>query len=81
VAVDAIHALAVGVDQVRAGFVVGLEVLVVEAGPLAQLAVPGLERFGGLTASATSASTRARISVIFSSVGLVERLGDEGVIG
>ena len=44
---DPLDALAVGVDQVRAGLVVGLQVLVVEAGPLAQLAVPGLELLGG----------------------------------
>ena len=46
--VDALDALAVGVDQVGAGLVVGLEVLVVEARALAQLAVPGLERLGRL---------------------------------
>ena len=40
---DALDALAVGVDEVRAGLVVGLQVLVVEARPLAQLAVPRLE--------------------------------------
>ena len=65
--VDALHPLAIGVDQVGARLVVGVEVLVVEAGPLAQLAVPGLERLGGLRDRSTSASTRARISVIFSS--------------
>ena len=65
--VDALDALAVGVDEVGARLVVGLEVLVVEARALAQLAVPGLERLGGLARPATMASTRARISVIFSS--------------
>ena len=64
--VDALDALAVGVDQVRVRLVVGVEVLVVEARPLAQLAVPRLERLGGRP-SATIASTRARISFIFSS--------------
>ncbi len=44
--VDALDALSPGVDQVAAGLVVGVEVLVVEAGALAQLAVPGLERLG-----------------------------------
>ncbi len=45
--VDALDALAAGVDEMGGRLVVGLEVLVVEAGPLAQLAIPGLERFGG----------------------------------
>ncbi len=44
--VDALDALAVGVDQMDVRVVVRLQVLVVEAGPLAQLAVPGLERLG-----------------------------------
>ena len=42
--VDAFDALAVGVDEVGARLVVRLEVLVVEARPLAELAVPRLER-------------------------------------
>src|SRR5690606_10722107 len=45
--VDLVDALPVGVDQVRGRQVVGLQVLVAEAGPLAQLAVPGLEPLGG----------------------------------
>ena len=45
--VDALDALAVGVDEVRARLVVRLQVLVVEARPLAELAVPGLQRLGG----------------------------------
>ncbi len=44
---DAIHALAVGVEELRAGLVECLQVLVVEARPLAELAVPGLEALGG----------------------------------
>src|SRR3712207_6014586 len=44
----ALDALAVGVDEVRAGLVEGLQVLVVEARPLAQLAVPRLEVGGRL---------------------------------
>src|SRR5690606_5923637 len=40
---DPLHALAVGVDEVRGGLVERLQVLVVEARPLAELAVPGLE--------------------------------------
>src|SRR6202041_3209223 len=45
---DPLDALAVGVDQVRAGLVEGLQVFVVEAGALAELAVPGLQPLGGL---------------------------------
>src|SRR3546814_14979379 len=40
---DPLHTLAVGVDEVRAGLVERLQVLVVEARSLAELAVPGLE--------------------------------------
>ena len=43
---DALDALAVGVHQVGVRLVVGVEVLVVEARALAQLAVPGLELLG-----------------------------------
>ena len=43
---DALHALAVGVDEVGAGLVERLQVLVVEAGPLAELPVPRLEALG-----------------------------------
>ncbi len=45
--VDPLDTLAVGVDEVGARVVERLEVLVVEARPLAELAVPGLERLGG----------------------------------
>ena len=48
---DALDALAVGVDEVGAGLVVGLQVLVVEAGPLAELAVPGLQVLGRVGSS------------------------------
>ena len=43
-----LDALAVGVDEVRARLVERLQVLVVEARPLAQLAVPGLQLLRGL---------------------------------
>ena len=45
---DPLDALAIGVDQPGARLVVRLQVLVVEARPLAQLPVPGLERLRGL---------------------------------
>ena len=45
---DPVDAAAVGVDQTHIGPVEGLQVLVVEAGPLAELAVPGLEGLRGL---------------------------------
>src|SRR5215469_11959454 len=45
---DPLYALAVRVDQVGVRVVEGLQVLVVEAGPLAQLAVPGLELARGI---------------------------------
>ena len=57
--------LAVRVDQVGVRVVEGLQVLVVEAGPLAQLAVPGLQP-RAVSGSRTMASARARISSIFS---------------
>ena len=44
---EPIDALAVGVDQGDVGPVEGLQVLVVETGALAELAVPGFERLGG----------------------------------
>ena len=47
VARDGVDAAPVGVHQGDVGAVEGLEVLVVEAGPLAELPVPGLEGFGG----------------------------------
>src|SRR3546814_3151156 len=40
---DPLHTLAVGVDEVRAGLVERLQVLVVEARSLSEMAVPGLE--------------------------------------
>ena len=43
---DALNALAVGVDQLHMGLVEGLQVFIMEAGPLAQLPVPGLELGG-----------------------------------
>ena len=46
--VDAFDTAAVGVDEVGTGLVERLEVFVVEARPLAQLAVPRLQRLGGL---------------------------------
>ena len=63
---DPLDALAVGVDQVRAGLVEGLQVFVVEAGPLAELAVPGLQLLGRLAVLRRWRRTRARISSIFS---------------
>ena len=42
-----LHAFAVGVDERDVVAVERLEVLVVEARPLAELAIPGLERLGG----------------------------------
>ena len=44
---DALDALAVRVDERDVRAVEGVEVLVVEAGPLAELAVVGLQRLGG----------------------------------
>ena len=49
------------------GLVVGLQVLVVEARPLAELAVPGLQRLGRVSGRRRSRRPRARISSIFSS--------------
>ena len=43
---ETLHALAVGVDQGHVGAVEGGEVFVVEAGPLAELAVPRLQLLG-----------------------------------
>ena len=45
---DPLDALAVGVDEVDRRQVERVEVLVVEAGPLAQLPVPGLQLGGGV---------------------------------
>jgi len=61
---DAFDALAVGIDQIRAGLVVRVEILVVEAGPLAELVVPSLQ-FCAVFGSRTTVSTRARISSSF----------------
>src|SRR5262249_28914184 len=44
---DALDAPAAGVDQRDVGAIEGREVLVVEAGPFAELAVPRLQRLGG----------------------------------
>ena len=45
---DALDALAAGVDQRDVGPVEGRQIFVVEGRALAELAVPGLERLGGL---------------------------------
>ena len=44
---DALHAAAAGVDQRDVVPVERLQIFVVEAGPLAEIAVPGFERLGG----------------------------------
>ena len=44
---DLLDALAIGIDQRHILPVEGRQVVVVEAGPFAELAVPGLECFGG----------------------------------
>ena len=62
---DPRHALAVRVDQVRVRVVEGLQVLVVEAGPLAQRRYHAFS-FPAVSGSRTMASARARISSIFS---------------
>ena len=62
---DALDAPAVGVDERDVRAVERLQVLVVEAGPLAELAVVGLQRLGGRRV-VDDASTRARICSIFS---------------
>ena len=46
--VDSLDTLAIGVNQGDAGPVEGLQILIMEAGPLAQLAIPGLQRLAGL---------------------------------
>ena len=38
--------LAIGIHQVSRGFVIGLQIFVVEAGPFAELLVPGLQVLG-----------------------------------
>lgn len=45
---DAVDALPVCVDEVHVRVVEAVEVLLVEAGPLAEAAIPRLQRFGGL---------------------------------
>ena len=45
---DAVHAEAVGVDQSHVGAVERCQVVVVEARPLAEVAVPRFERLGGV---------------------------------
>lgn len=47
---DTVHALAAGIDQGHIGAIEGLQVLVMKTGPLAELAIIGLQRlrrFGG----------------------------------
>ena len=62
---DALDAAALGVDERDVVAVEGLEVLVVEAGALAELPVPGLQRRGRRRVLDV-ASMRARIDSIFS---------------
>ena len=65
--------LAVGVDEVRPRLVERLQVLVVEARPLAELAVPGLEAAARSPGPRTTSSTRRSDLLHLLEVGLLER--------
>ena len=78
--VDALDAPSVGVDQVDVRPVVRVEVLVVEARPLAELAVPRLERVGGARVAddgVDSGPDLVHLLVVAVLVGSTHRLGGE----
>lgn len=76
--VATLYGFAVGVDEVAGGHIVGLQVLVMKAGPLAELVIPGLEGSGG-SRVLHDVLDPARISCIFSSSLSVNALATSSV--
>ena len=70
---DPLDALAVGIDQMRARRVERLQIGVMEARPLAELAIPGLELLPAVSRSPTMASTRRADFLHLLEVGVLER--------